>query len=165
MNKINLLESLEIFQELSESQLLAIEHICTEKNFNKGDKLFTEGDDATHVWAVTQGRVDLRFELPGGRPTSNDQTVSSIKADAPLAQILGWSCFVPPYKMRLSGYCVSRDCKIIQIEKNQLIKCFQHDPLLGYIIMTYLIKVVGYRFHQFQDIVAKTMGETLMSGW
>jgi len=165
MNKINMLESLEIFHELNEDQLLVIDQICKEKKFNRGDKLFTEGDAATHVWVVIEGHVDLRFELPGGRPSSNDQTVSSIKADAPLAQILGWSCFVPPYKMRLSGYCVSRDCRVIQIEKSQLTKCFQQDTLLGYTIMTYLIKVVGYRFHQFQDVVAKTMGETLMSGW
>jgi len=165
MDKIDLLESIEIFHELSEDQLLSIAQICVEINFNRGDKLFTEGDDATHVWIVVEGQADLRFELPGGRPTSNDQTVSSVKAKASVAQILGWSCFIPPYKMRLSGYCVSRHCKVIQIEKNQLIKRFKQDPVVGYSVMSYLIKVVGYRFQQFQDVVAKNMGENLLSGW
>ena len=67
--------------------------------------------------------------------------------------------------MRLSAYCVTKGCKIIRINKTALLDLFGKDPIMGYKFMSYMITVVGYRFQQFQDHVAKNMGEDLMSGW
>ena len=36
---------------------------------------------------------------------------------------------------------------------------------MGYRFMSYMVTVVGFRFQQFQDVVAKMTGDTLMSGW
>ena len=116
------------------------------------------------MWIIIDGKVDLRFELPGGRPTTCDEPVASLKAKDAVAKILGWSCFVPPYKMRLSAYCVSRNCEVIKIEKKDLLNLFQEDSGMGYIVMTYLVKVVGYRFQQFQDVVAENIGQNLLAG-
>ena len=151
--------------ELNDNQLAELQKHCEEIEFQRGDKLFTEGDSATAVWIVLEGEVDLRFELPGKPPTSKDHTVNSIKAKPAEAKILGWSCFVPPHKMRLSAFCVSRNCKLVRIGKDSLIELFEKDFKMGYLILSYLIKVVGYRFHQFQDVVAKQMGKDIMSGW
>ena len=81
------------------------------------------------------------------------------------AKTLGWSCFVPPYKMRLSAYVVTDTCRIVRVAKNDLLRLFNDDPLMGYRFMSYMITVVGYRFHQFQAYVAKNLGEDLISGW
>jgi len=161
------LENIEAFSGLTDEQLSKLQHICEEIEFQRDDKLFTEGDPAMHLWQVAEGQVDLRFEMPDRRPTTNRQTVSSmdVKRKNPLAQTLGWSCFVPPFKMRLSAYCVTRTCRILRFRKEDLLRLFESDPLMGYRFMSYMITVVGYRFHQFQDAVAKTMGEAMMSGW
>ncbi|QTA86237.1 Crp/Fnr family transcriptional regulator [Desulfonema magnum] len=164
MISLDLLEKLDIFEGLNDDQLTAVQENCEEKEYKRGDRLFAEGEDATHLWIVTEGRVDLRFEMPGSRPTSDDYTVSAVSARDSVAKILGWSCFVPPHKMRLSGYC-ARDCKVIKIGKTNLTKLFAKDPWLGFLIMSYLVRVVGYRFHQFQDEAAKNMGENIMSCW
>lgn len=167
MVKTELIKSMEVFNELTDEQIAAVREHCEIFDFQMGDKLFTEGDDATQLWFVSGGAVDLRFEMPDGRPTSDKQTVSNIGVahQDPEAKILGWSCFVPPYKMRLSAYCVTEEARIIRIEKEKLVAIFEDDPEVGYKFLSYLIKVVGYRFHQFQDHVAKNMGEDLMSGW
>jgi CRP-like cAMP-binding protein len=165
MVSVSLLEKIDIFKDLDDNQLEAIRDCCDELEFGRGDKLFTEDDDAVQIWIITEGNVDLRFELPGKPPASKEQTVTSIKSDAGVAKILGWSCFVPPYKMRLSAFCVSRHCKVIRIEKKSLTELFEKDTRMAYLVLKYLIQVVGYRFQQFQDVVATTMGENLMSGW
>ena len=51
---------------------------------------------------------------------------------------------------------------MIGLEVLERIKAFKD---MGYKFMSYIVTVVGYRFHQFQDEVAKRRGEYLMSGW
>jgi CRP-like cAMP-binding protein len=161
-----MLEKIEVFKNFNEKQLVTVKNLCEEVVFNENDRLFAEGDPATHLWLVVDGKVDLRFEFPDRAPTK-EHTVSSVKVSPKKAvtRTLGWSCFVPPYQMRLSAYCVTRTCRIIRIPKKDLLKIFEDDSLMGYRFMSYMVTVVGYRFQQFQDVVAKTMGDTMISGW
>ena len=166
MVSLELLGSIEAFKGMDQGQLSKLQPNCQELVLTKVTS-FSLNDSAEHLWIVLEGRVDLRFELPAGRPTSEEHTVSSVDIDKrdPVAQTFGWSCFVPPYKMRLSAYCATDRTKILRISKKSLLKLFDEDCKMGYVFLTYLITVVGYRFHQFQDVVAKNMGESLMCGW
>ena len=167
MIEVNVLQQLKPFQGMNEDHLKRLQANCEEVVFHKGDKLFTQNDDALHLWVVRDGNVDLRFELPDRRITSPDMTVNSVEVaeKVPEAKVLGWSCFVPPYKMRLSAYCVTNTCNIVRVLKSDLLQLFSQDFQMGYLFMTYMIQVVGFRFHQFQDHVARNMGEDLMFGW
>lgn len=167
MIELEVLKHLGPFSRLNQAQLSKLQPKCEEIEFKAGDKLFTEGDDARHLWVVKKGGVDLRFELPDRSPTSGQMTVDSFEVEEkePEAKVFGWSCFVPPYRMRLSAYCITRTCNIIRIPKPDLVKLFDEDPRIGYLFMSYMIQVVGYRFQQFRDHVAKNMGEDLMFGW
>ena len=167
MVALSLLSKIEAFQGMTQRQLVKLEPCCETLEFQRGDKLFTEGEPARHLWVVLEGRVDLRFEMPDKRAATQDHTVTFAEADRPneVGQTFGWSCFVPPYEMRLSAFCVSDNCRVIRFAKENLLRLFDYDPHMGYMFLTYLIKVVGYRFHQFQDVVAKHMGEYLMYGW
>ncbi len=161
------LDQVEAFKNLNNEQLKRIQKFATKETYSLGDKLFTEGDPAQHLWVVLQGRVDLRFELPGGRPATEDHTISTHDAgdNDPKKKVFGWSCFIPPYRMRLSAYCVSRSCEVIKIPREKLLELFEEDPQMGYKVLSYLIKVVGYRFHQFQEEVSKQRGHYIMHSW
>jgi len=165
MVSLELMDKIEMFQGLDDDQLTAIQNSCSEAEFNRDDKFFSAGDLATHLWVVLEGQVDLRLELPGAKPTSRDHTVSSISAKPSGPIVLGWSCFVAPYKMRLSAYSSSRHCKLIKIDKNGLITLFKKDPRAGYLIMSHIVTITGERFQQLQEMVVKDLGEKLMSGW
>jgi CRP-like cAMP-binding protein len=160
-------EKIDAFKEFSGKQKTRVRDLCEEAAFKEQDRLFCEGDAATHLWLIVDGRVDLRFEMPDKRATTVEQTVSSVKVkpQKPVARTLGWSCFVPPHRMRLSAYCVTPTCRVVRIRKEDLLDAFEDDPLMGYRFMSYMVTVVGYRFQQFQDVVAKTMGDTLLTGW
>ncbi len=109
MVQADLVKSLEAFKNLNDQQVASIQEHCKILEYGKEEKLFSEGDEATHLWIVKQGIVDLRFELPDDRPVSAKHTVSNVdvKHQDPAAKVLGWSCFISPHKMRLSAYCVT----------------------------------------------------------
>jgi len=159
------LDAVQPFKELSDTQLEAIRQFCIKEDFQRGDLLFKEGDAAEHLWIVTDGKVDLRFELPGNRPTSDENTISSLEGEDHKTRTFGWSCFIPPYRMMLSAYCVTRSCSAIKITRADLLDLFEKDTLMGYEVMSYLIKVIGYRFQQFQDELAKHKGHDIMHSW
>jgi len=167
MVALSILSNIEAFQGLSQRQLIKLEPYCEALAYRQGDQLFAEGEPAMHLWVVLEGRVDLRFEMPDKRLASEHHTVTSSEAGHRdnVGQTFGWSCFVPPHQMRLSAYCVTDECRVVRIAREDLLRLFDYDPHMGYVFLTYLIKVVGYRFHQFQEVVAKHMGEYLMYGW
>jgi len=115
-----LLEKIEAFKGFSENQLAKVKNLCAEVVFNENDRLFAEGDPATHLWLVIDGRVDLRFEIPVRQFATAEQTVFTVKVSTqkPMAETLGWSCFVSPYRMRLSAYCDSPACRIVKGGEN-----------------------------------------------
>jgi len=147
MTDLGFLRSVEVFKGLDDSKLAGIQQHCREKGFRQDDKLFSEGEDAACLWIVSKGQVDLRFDLPD-RPTSIKNTISSIFK----FMTFGWSSLVAPNKYRLSAYCASRECKVIQIEREALLEAFKADSQIGYRVMSNLVKIIGERFSQLQDL-------------
>jgi CRP-like cAMP-binding protein len=165
MVSLETLKSLELFHDLNTDQLKALQKHAYTEQYTCNQCLFKEGDPARQLWIETEGQIDLRFEMPGQSTTSSDQTVQSIEARPLEARILGWSCFVPPYRMMLSAYCVTDTCKVIKFESDALLQLFEQDTNMGYKVLSFLIKVVGYRFHECQDELAKYLGENIMNPW
>jgi len=150
MTSLDFLRSVEVFKGLVDSQLAGLKDHCREMVFRQNEKLFSEGDDATCLWIVNEGRVDLRFDLPD-RSTSTKNTISSISE----FRTFGWSSLVAPHKYRLSAYCATNSCKVVQIEREQLVECFKQDSKTGYIVMSNLVEIIGRRFRQLQDSASK----------
>ncbi|MBC2713742.1 MAG: cyclic nucleotide-binding domain-containing protein [Desulfobacteraceae bacterium] len=145
MVAIELLKQVEVFQSLSDDELSAIGKLTTENQFAYGDRLFKDGDSATHLWIVEEGIIDLRFDLPG-RETSEESTLSTISAN----KIIGWSSLVPPYKYKLSAYCASSRCRVQVIDREPLREFLTKHPKTGYQVMSAMLRVVGRRFQRLQ---------------
>jgi (2Fe-2S) ferredoxin/CRP-like cAMP-binding protein len=150
MTRLDFLRSVEVFKGINGSRLADIEKLCRAMEFRKNEKLFSEGDDAACLWMVEEGRVDLRFDLPG-RSTSTQNTISSLSE----SMTFGWSSLVAPHKYRLSAYCATQSCKILQIEREALVKIFKQDTRTGYVVMSNLVEIIGKRFSRLQDSASK----------
>ena len=146
MSGLDFLEKVNIFKGLNQDQLNAVNKGGQEKEYLYGDRLFAEGENADRIWLVIDGQVDLRFDLPG-RPTSEENTIFSITA----AETLGWSSFVPPFKYALSAYSATKSCKILHINKNHLLECFEKDPRMGLMFMTNVAAIASRHFDQLQE--------------
>jgi CRP-like cAMP-binding protein len=165
MVKLELIEKLDIFKTFTTDELEKIPNLCSSENYQIGESIFLEGDPAEHMWIVMDGNVELRFEMPDARQTTHENTLSSHNRDNPKSQIFGWSCFTPPYKMKLSAYCTSRRCQVVKINAGELNHLMEKDTSIGFKMMRYMVQVVGYRFTQMKEEVAKFMGINLMNSW
>jgi len=160
MPTLDFLEKVEVFKDLNDEQLTVIQELCRVVELKRGDRIFNAGDDPLHLWVVMAGQVDLHWELPG-RSVAAEKTISTLAE----AATFGWSSLVPPYKYRLSAYCASRTCKLIKIAKDALINLFEKDTAIGYKVMTGLLSVVGARFLNLQDEVARRRGSDILNRW
>jgi len=160
MIRLEFFKDVEIFQGLNHEQLAEIIKCGEEEEFQPETRLFAKGEKAGYLWIVRQGQVDLRFDFPG-LASSEENTISSI----PEAGAFGWSSIVPPNKYRLSGYSSGAGCKLIKIERENLLKLFEKDPDIGYVVMSNLATLVGARFHSLQEEAARRRGQDIMGGW
>lgn len=161
MISIDFLKKSDVFKDLNDDRLRKLLSCGEQAVFEKGARIFTQGDDATHLWIVAEGDVELRSETPGMAVMEKAPSVSFTSA----ARTFGWTCFVPPYKYRLSGYCASDKCKAIEFKKEDLLSLFESDKKAGFQVILRLIEVVGRQFEQLQDEIAKKRGRDIMSHW
>jgi CRP-like cAMP-binding protein len=160
MATINHLEKVRIFHGLDDEQLAKVDACCEEAEFPRDARLFKDGDTATYVFFLIEGRVDLRFDLPG-RETSPANNVTSIQA----GQTFGWSALTASNIYSLSAYAASRVVKVIRIDRACLFKLFDADGKMGYAVMTNMTEVISTRFHQLQNDVARRKGHNIMDKW
>ena len=160
MINIEFMEKVEIFQGLINEQLAEIIKCCQEKEFQDETRLFEKGEDADYLWIVMEGVVDLRLDFPG-LASSEENTLSSISEGG----AFGWSAIVSPNKYRLSGYSTAKGCKLVKVERESLLKLFEKDPDIGYLVMSNLATVIGARFHNLQEEAARRRGQDILGGW
>jgi signal-transduction protein with cAMP-binding, CBS, and nucleotidyltransferase domain len=160
MVTLDFLENVEVFQELNDNQLIEIQKCCQMVEFSRGDKIFGTGEEPQYLWVVMEGQVTLHWEVPG-RSALPEPTISRLSE----TMTFGWSSLVPPYKYRLSAYCATRVCKVIKIERGALTDLFNQDAEIGYKVMNKLLSVVGSRFLNLQEEVAKQRGSDIINQW
>jgi NADP-reducing hydrogenase subunit HndB len=139
----------DVFDGLGQEQIASLWEGIQEFRYLKGKRLFKEGDEADHLWIVKEGQVDVGFELPTASEVHTLYTIPAGKA-------FGWSCFVPPYKYRLSSYCSSGMCTILRLDRQFLLDCFEREPAVGYRVMANLVCAVGERFNWLQGSATVT---------
>jgi CRP-like cAMP-binding protein len=162
MIDLDFLKKCAVFKTLSDTQLEAIQkECCQEKWFEpKGEQIFAERQEISCLHLVMEGRVDLRFDLPGVETSVKNNLASAEKRHA-----FGWSGLIPPHKSKLSAYCASDLCKIVMVDRECLTGLFQKDPDLGCRVMTNMAMIVGGRFKSLQELIAVNKGYDIMFSW
>jgi CRP-like cAMP-binding protein len=160
MVSLDFLEDIDTFSELDDDQLAAIQECCEVAKFKRGEAIFAAGEASEYFWLVLEGEVNLIWDAPEG-PAMPEDTISTLSAGMPF----GWSSVVPPHTYRLSAQCTSRSCKTVKIPRDRLLQLFKDDAQLGYKVMSKVMIVVGKRFHQLQDEVARRRGHDIINRW
>ncbi len=162
MDLIGFLGQVEVFRGLDSIQLKVLKPCCQVKLFKEGDKIFGEDDHAFFLWAVVDGQIDLRFDLPG-RESAGEMSISKILP----GKVFGWSSLVPPNIYRLSAYALTPDVEVLQINRNCLITLFSKDSKIGYLVMSNVASVISTRFQQLQDELSLKNGKSMLfqSDW
>ena len=160
MVSLDFLEDVDAFGDLDDDQLTAIQKCCEVTKFKRGETIFTAGNVPEYLWLVLEGEVDLIWDAPEG-PAMPEDTITTLSEGSPF----GWSSLVPDVKYRLTAQCASRRCKTVRIPKDRLLQLFEGDAQLGYRVMSRVMIVIGQRFHQLQDEVARRRGHDIINRW
>jgi CRP-like cAMP-binding protein len=147
MANLDFLQSVDIFKGLSDDQLNSIENLCSEKVYKAGEILFEDGKPADHFFLLSEGTVDLAFDLPGYIRTPATTMVSVGPGRA-----FGWSSLMPPYRYRLTAHCTSGTCKVLCLSRKPLRRLFDTDKKLGYQVTVNLATLVSSRFRRLMNL-------------
>ena len=126
------LNSCYLFQGLAQSQIERIVAITREQQFQKGQWLFHEGQEAKHLYLVKDGAVELVIKV-------EDTIEIPIAIIRPDNGCLGIGALVEPYLYSLSARCLD-DSTLLVIPKTQLHELMHNDSELHCAMMTNLAK-------------------------
>jgi CRP/FNR family cyclic AMP-dependent transcriptional regulator len=111
-----------------------------------GEVIFELGDEASDLFLVKKGRVELTLPM----------RVGGVQEDVPVeermpVQMLGWSALVPPHRFTLKA-TATVETELLAIPREELQRFFNSRPALGLLVMTNLAGIVGQRFQLFQTM-------------
>lgn len=149
---IETLRRIRLFEGLSDEQLEVIALLCRQVHRCRGKVLFSEGDKATQVFAVLEGKVCLEVELFMGyhlRPVAvMIQTME--KGDT-----FGWSALVDSCRMAMTARC-TQDVDMIVVNGDDLKALLKVHPDIGLVVMENVAKIVCDRLvHARQRLIAE----------
>jgi CRP/FNR family cyclic AMP-dependent transcriptional regulator len=124
------------FAQASDQVLRALAMIGSAREFKAGERLFGEGDRATHLMIVKSGQVDIIYRLGDNREVVADTVTSG--------DVLSWSAVLAPYQLTASAIG-SKSGELIAIEGKPLREMCYAEATLGYQLMTEIAKGLSER--------------------
>ncbi len=158
MGIIDTLKNAELFAGLETHHLKMITELCRGGSFKEGTMIFNEGDEATELYILTEGKVVLEMEL---RPLPDYPPIPSALEVVINGGCFGWSAIAEPYVYTLSARCMT-NCTVLAIKGDMLRQAMTDDLSLGYEVMARLVKLVSLRLTHTRLRLTSGIGLILM---
>jgi CRP/FNR family cyclic AMP-dependent transcriptional regulator len=130
MITIDTLRTCEVFAELTDEELQRILPLCHEEQHPKDEVMFSEGDEATAFYILTEGQVSLQYVICPQPEYCQD---ARILLDKP-GDYMGWSSLVKPSRMTASGLSLA-DVHLVAIDGKGLSELMERDSHMGFVIL------------------------------
>jgi signal transduction histidine kinase len=150
VNKQLLAES-QLFEELTDAELDKIVGLCREKVFKAETVIFSEGEPASRLYIVEDGRVVLEMSLRIGSKSGRHGVIDVITK----GQAFGW-WGGEAYPLTMSARCVEKT-KVIVIDAAGLWRLLEKEHSIGYKVMKRLVGVVSSRLRSSRDTLAHVL--------
>lgn len=152
--KLGTLETLkrcEIFLGLDDSDLRKIVALpsCQERVYQPREIIFEAGEKAEHFYVLDEGRVNLFLRTPPSSSEAAGQTVVRIITQG---GIFGWAALVSPH-LRVVSAVSEQSSRVISISGSELRTLFDRDYRLGYEVMNCLVRVIGSRVWNIEQLL------------
>jgi toluene monooxygenase system ferredoxin subunit len=160
MNKLDVILKSYVFENMSDEQLHKLDSISHEETFTTGQYVFREGDQATRLYIVETGKVELQMKItPSTSQRSTSQACVEVIADL---ATFGWSAIAKPYIYKGSVKAVDT-CKLIVIDGIKLIELMESDHDMGYEIMKRSSEIISHRLMLTRQLLCSERGLSLLS--
>jgi CRP/FNR family transcriptional regulator, cyclic AMP receptor protein len=138
MIPVGSLRNVEIFQGLSDEELIIVSRFCIDENVSQGISLCEEGARADKLFILQEGAVSIHFKKG-----------ASYTIQTP-GKILGWSFLVPPNRYTASVLTIAPS-KLLVIKSPDFYELVHKDAKMGLKIMDNLARVVAGRLKAYVD--------------
>jgi CRP/FNR family transcriptional regulator, cyclic AMP receptor protein len=140
-----------IFGELQDTEVARLLAVARSQQCHKGECLFLLGDHADRLYVVLTGKVELTFPLSFGGVVRDVPVESKTPGSA-----LGWSALVKPHRFTLSARGVETS-ELATFPRQDLLRVFEAEPRIGYVVMRHIAEVIGRRLLQVQALWAREL--------
>lgn len=134
MSHSYVLEQVDIFEDLSPSQLEMVEKICKQHNFNQGEVIFEENSPSREFYIITDGEVEIQIDpdtIGDGTDAHEPTTIAILRR----GQSFGEVAIIDPGIRSASARCRSETCRLLEINRDDFVSLLESDYQIGYIVM------------------------------
>lgn len=137
-----LLRRYTFFSGLTDTQLNKIVMLSEEIEYEEGETIFNEGDQANTIYLLLDGEVDLFFtaEEDYSPKTSKQFAAGEIN----VGEVFGVSAFIEPYTTNAEARA-ARDSRILRIDALTLRSQFPEDLSMAFCIMNAIARTTRDR--------------------
>jgi CRP-like cAMP-binding protein len=126
------LKSCEFFRDFPDSFLAKLADRCQVETFQDEERIFREGEEATKVYLLMEGKVTLQIQLK----QYHHVIVGTIEERG---ELFGWSALVASKRYSASVQCLGKS-SVLSLKGEELEKLFEEEPLLG---LHFMKKIAG----------------------
>ena len=148
----------QLFEGLDPSYVSRVASLAEQRTLAAGERLFEFGSEATHVYVVVDGTVELCLPL-AIHGAINEVVVES---QGPGATI-GWSAFVKPYRFRLAARATG-SVTLAAFDRLALMNLIDLDATFGRAILGRIAETISTRLLTVQALWARELQRSMVEG-
>jgi CRP-like cAMP-binding protein len=138
------------FSSMSNHNLQDIAKISHEMPFESGERLFREGNTATHLIFIKSGEIHIVYLLGDGREVIADTLVTG--------DTMAWSAVLTPHRLTASGVG-GKSGSVIMIEAKGLRALCEENTDFGFSLMREIARTLRSRLSAMRVQAAASLGE------
>jgi CRP-like cAMP-binding protein len=162
MLELSQLRRFPLFAGIPDEGLRPVAESCSVGDFAAGDTIFAQEEEATHLYGVLDGEVELRLLFKDKILKTDIQWEESVHSrfevvERPINletlgphEVFGWSSMVTQRKMTASAVC-SKPSRLFSISGQELKSMLRQDPETGFSVMDRLADLISGRLHTRTD--------------
>jgi CRP-like cAMP-binding protein len=128
-----------LFQGVPHEAVGPVQALCSSREYQAGDTIFAEGEQANDVFILGSGKVELSFTLP------QHAKVTEVRiTEVHPGEVFGWSALGVAQEWTARA-CAIHDSKVICLPGIELKKLMDADARLGYPVLNYMLHLVATR--------------------
>jgi CRP-like cAMP-binding protein len=134
------LKQTELFKGLEEAQLSDLLERSTVESFPEGKIIFHQGAEATHLYILIQGAINLSVKAQ----EEIGFLTSQIREEG---RVFGIPCLIEPFRYNVTARCIVPS-KVLCIESHYLRQKMERDPKMGMQMMKPLLLLYYNRLNE-----------------
>ena len=141
------LSTSEIFNTLSEQDLLAIAKFCYEETYQDGQVVFVEGEPSNKLVIVERGKLAIEKRIQLGRhSTPRNATIAYVNPD----QVAGFTAISPPHTHSATVIALE-PTRVCAVDGEKVREYLSNHPEAGYQVINAVASLIRSRYQSATD--------------